>query len=107
MRQRPAQFGQFFFRSVDFKAAKRGDSEGLVEQVGDIREMRESAFGIGVAFPAMRGLAIKRETVIEALFLVLGLSDEFFAESAKGLCLVRREIRDNCAALIFGRHLGY
>lgn len=104
-RERLAEFGQLFLRSVNFQPAERDELEGLVEQVSDIREMGERAFRVGISFAAVRGLASKRETVVETLLLVLRLGDELFAKAAKSRLFIRRdvEVRNNGAALIFGR----
>ena len=72
MRERLFQFLQLGRRAVNFESDQIDHSEQLREQRANIVEMRENAFGVGVAFAAEHFITVDSKLVEKILFLGRG-----------------------------------
>jgi hypothetical protein len=104
--QRFVKFGQFRCRAVNFQTGEFGNLESFFDDVTHVLEMNEQRVTIDIAFPAMRQIAVKAKSVIEAARLAVRLGDKALAQMLERLkfAFLNFEVRNNSAAFIFGCH---
>jgi transcriptional regulator of aromatic amino acid metabolism len=104
--QRFVKFGQFRCRAVNFQTGEFRNLESFLDDMPHTLEMYEQRVSIDIAFPAMRQIAVKTESVIEATRLATCLGDKALAQMLERLkfAFLNFEVRNNGAAFIFGCH---
>ena len=76
MGERLFQLSQFHRRAMHFDPGEIRHGKHFREQRAHIVEMRENAFGVGVAFAAENFVAVDAEPIEKILFLRRGFVDE-------------------------------
>jgi hypothetical protein len=76
VRERLFQLAELRRRAMHFYPGEIGHGEHFRKQCANVVEMRENAFGVGVAFAAENFVAVDSKPVEKILFLRLGFLDE-------------------------------